>query len=290
MKYCIGALALIACGVMAQPGKPARTPWALDLHGVQFADGTMAQDGDYGDHHLGARLGYRTRLGPRWMVGANISYDRRAFDFDAETLFGGTLPVWERRDKVGVGLNVIHLLDERWSLIVAPRLQWSATEDASLSKGDSYGVLAGGLYTLNSDLQLGLGLSYLHDIKDTKAFPIILVKWQINEKWKLDNPFEPGFSGGAGLELSYRWNRHYELAWGAAYRSDRFALADGVAETAAPLAFLRWSYFPQTGWDLSVMAGYQFDGELEWDGQKWGRRKQDIDGRLGFGVSFNFMF
>ncbi len=285
--FCL-LLATLSCSVLARP--PAPPPWTLDLYGIQMQSGELAEDGDFDDSELGLQLGYRTRLGPNWMLGARVNYDYRRFDFDRTALFDGTLPQWSYRQRVGLGFNAIHRLNARWSLMLAPRVQWSAAEDASLADGFSYGVLAGGLAKINPDLQLGIGLSYLHEVKETTFFPILLVKWQISERWKLDNPFEPGFSGGAGLELSYRWNPHYELAFGAAYRSDRFVVEQGAVETRAPLAFLRWSYFPKGDWDLSVLLGYRFSGEMQWDPTGSARREQNLDPRLGAGASIAIQF
>ncbi|GAA5188954.1 DUF6268 family outer membrane beta-barrel protein [Ferrimonas gelatinilytica] len=281
-------LATLSLSAHARP--PAPPPWTLDIYGIQMQKGELAQDGDFDDSELGLQFGYSTRLGPKWILGARVNYDYRRFDFDRTALFDGALETWSHRQRVGLGFNAIHLLNQRWSLILAPRVQWSAAQEASLSDGFSYGLLAGGMAKVNPDLQLGVGFSYLNDVKDTTFFPIILVKWQISERWKLDNPFEPGFSGGAGLELSYRWNPHYEFAFGGAYRSDRFVVNDGAVETQAPLAFLRWSYFPEGDWDLSILLGYRFSGEMEWDPNGSGRRKQNIDARLGVGASLAFKF
>ncbi|SHH28380.1 DUF6268 family outer membrane beta-barrel protein [Ferrimonas marina] len=290
MKWLYGLLgaALLVPGTMARPQNVS--PWELDVTAVQFEDGSASEDGEFSDGSLQAKLGYRMRLGPQWMLGSNVSFGQRRFDFDNPLLFDDRLPAWDHRQQVGLGFNVIHLLNKEWSVIAAPRFQWAASDDASLGDGFSYGILAGGMRKFGDDLQLGLGVSYLNDVDETKVIPIILVRWQITDKLKLDNPFEPGFAGGAGLELSYRWNPHYELAFGGAYRGDRFAVSDGSVELQNPLAFLRVSYFPKASWDLSLLAGYRFDGDFEWQPDNGAKQEQELDGRLGVGVSFAFRF
>ncbi|MBY5992918.1 hypothetical protein [Ferrimonas balearica] len=291
MKSLWYSLLFLAPAALAQGGPPANfKPWDLTLYGVQMADGDLAQDGSLGDSALGMDLGYSTRLGPQWIVGSTVSLNRRYTDFSRDALFEGQLPSWEHRDRIGLGFNGIYLMDKQWQFILAPRFQWSAAKDASLSDGFSWGVLGGAMYSMSPDLQLGFGLSYLNDVKETKSFPIVLVKWQITERLKLDNPFEPGFAGRAGLELSYRWNPHFELGVGGAYRSDRFALEGGAAELEEPVAFGRLSYFPNEDWYLSGIIGYRTEGELNWEPDGAANRKQDVDGRLGFAVSFNWSF
>ncbi|MBY5979984.1 DUF6268 family outer membrane beta-barrel protein [Ferrimonas balearica] len=285
----LSLLALAATPALARP-QGAPSPWKLNLYGIQMADTDLAEDGGFKDSAFGAELGYSTRLGPKWILGASASVNRRYTDFDARTLFDDTLVRFDHRDRIGLGFNGIYLLNKEWQVIVAPRFQWAAAEDASLSDGFSYGVLAGGMYRVNEELQLGLGLSYLNDVNETKSFPILLVKWQITDKLKLDNPFDPGFAGRAGLELSYRWNPHFELGVGGAYRSDRFAAEQGAVEFEEPLFFGRLSYFPSDTWNVTAALGYRAEGEMKWEGDGLREQSQDLDGRMGFGVNVSWKF
>ncbi|MBY5922062.1 DUF6268 family outer membrane beta-barrel protein [Ferrimonas balearica] len=292
MKFPLLSLTLLAVASAPTLARPQmeRSPWELNLYGIQMADTDLARDGAMGDAAYGAEIKYGTRLGPKWMVASSVSLNRRYTDFDANALFGGSLARFDHRDRIGLGFNAIHFLNPQWRIILSPRFQWAAAENASLSDGFSYGVLAGGMYQVNQDLQLGLGLSYLNDVKETKSFPILLVKWQITDKLKLDNPFDPGFAGRAGLELSYRWNPHFELGLGGAYRSDRFTAERGAVEFEEPLFFGRLSYFPSNDWTLTAAIGYRTEGEMKWEPDGFANQKQDIDGRVGFGINFGWKF
>ncbi|MBY6186098.1 porin family protein [Marinobacter hydrocarbonoclasticus] len=292
MKLALISLPLLTLAVAPALARPqgAPAPWELDLYGVQMADTDLERDGGMGDASFGAELAYSTRLGPKWMLGSSVSLNRRTFDFDAPTLFDGTLGRFDYRDRIGFGFNGIYLHSREWQVIVAPRFQWAAADGADLSDGFSYGVLAGGMYRVSEGLQLGLGLSYLNDVKETKSFPILLVKWQITDKLKLDNPFDPGFAGRAGLELSYRWNPHFELGVGGAYRSDRFATENGAVEFEEPVFFGRLSYFPSDRWDVSAAFGYRAEGEMQWEPDGAPNPKQELDGRVGFGINMSWKF
>ncbi len=292
MKLPLIAVSLLALASAPALGRPqmARAPWEVNLYGIQMTDADLARDGKMGDSAFGAELKYGTRLGPKWMVASSASLDRRYTDFSRNALFGGSLKPFEHRDRVSLGVTGIHFFDAQWQFIVAPRFQWAADEHARLSDGFSYGLMAGGMYRVNETLQLGLGLSYLNDIKETKTFPILFVKWQITDKLKLDNPFDPGFAGRAGLELSYRWNPHFELGVGGAYRSDRFATERGAVELEEPLFFGRLTYFPAQNWHLTTAIGYRAEGEMKWEPDGAVNQKQDVDGRFGVGVNLNWKF
>ena len=47
-------------------------------------------------------------------------------------------------------------------------------------------------------LTLGLGAAVFHRIDETEVFPFPVIDWQIDDRWKLMNPFEAGPAGGAG--------------------------------------------------------------------------------------------
>ncbi len=59
--------------------------------------------------------------------------------------------------------------------------------------------------------------------------PFVIVRWQIDDRWRLANPFPAGPAGGAGLELAYSPDERWEFAAGGAHRTTRFRLdGDGV--------------------------------------------------------------
>ena len=64
-----------------------------------------------------------------------------------------------------------------------------------------------------------------HQFYETKVFPFPVIDWQIDDHWKLTNPFQAGPAGGAGLELNYAFNERWEMGIGGSYRSYVFRLS-----------------------------------------------------------------
>ena len=113
--------------------------------------------------------------------------------------------------------------------------------------------------------QVVFGVAYLNDIDEVRTLPYLAVSWQINDRWRLANPFQAGFSGPAGLELSYQFNPAWNVGLGNSRRTERFLIADDetVVETNEWVSYLRagWRVTPAIA--LNLYAGYYFNGELE---------------------------
>jgi hypothetical protein len=59
---------------------------------------------------------------------------------------------------------------------------------------------------------------------------VVFINWEITDRLRLSNPFDSGPTSPAGLELSYTFNKSWEIACGGGYRSYRFRLKEeGIA-------------------------------------------------------------
>lgn len=89
------------------------------------------------------------------------------------------------------------------------------------------------------------GLGVYDQIEKTSVFPVVIVDWRLNDRWRLVNPLPSGPTGPAGLELDYRFDGDWTAGGGVAYRSVRFRLNDrasapgGVGEESGVPLFLR---------------------------------------------------
>ena len=129
---------------------------------------------------------------------------------------------------------------------------------------------------MDASLTVGIGAGVFFGLEDTSGFPVLLVRWQINDHWRLGNPFRPGPAGPAGLELVYTGITAWEFGFGTSYRSERFALDRNnpagarYGEESGVATFLRASRDLGAGSQLDLYVGTVVGGELTWE---------DVDGR-----------
>lgn len=244
---------------------------------------------------LGA--GVNIPLDPQWSLGFRVGYDRLKYDWDniqftenndLASLFGRTGEHWDNIDRYRASVSLNYQMDKHWSFLLAPKIQYAYADTASSSDAKSYGIVVSAMYTFNSGNMIGIGAAYLNDIDEVRTDPYLTIYWKINENWTLANPFQAGFSGPAGLELSYRLNSDWNFGFGSSRRTERF-LIDGdntVVETNEWVTYLR------TGWQatpiltVNLAAGYYFDGDLKATNQS----ELDMDSQGIVGLNFEFKF
>ena len=131
-----------------------------------------------------------------------------------------------------------------------------------------HGAVIGAAKFFSPTLFLGLGAGVFRQIDKTAVFPFMIVNWQINDKWRLSNPFQASPTGGAGLELVYALDSDWDLAGGATYRTYRFRLRsdgptpDGIGRNQGIPVFARLTRKLGTQGRLDFYAGAVADGQL----------------------------
>jgi hypothetical protein len=230
-------------------------------------------------------------LNRQWSIGANLGYDNLDYDWriNQNTQLRSSAQPWSSINQYSGGLSLSYRPDNHWMFLVAPKLQYAYADTASASNAQSYGVVASGMYRFDSGNMLGLGVAYLNDISEVRTIPYLAVRWQISDKWVLANPFQAGFSGPAGLELSYQYNRDLSFGVGSSRRTERFLIADDDQT----IEVTEWVGFLRTGWQatnnvsLNVYAGYYFGGEMELSNPDL---TDDIENQAAFGLVFGVKF
>lgn len=206
-------------------------------------------------------------LNQQWSISLNANYDKLDFDWSGRGagLMAGQLSPWSSVDRYSAGVGLSYRPNQRWMFLFAPKIQYAYTEDASRSNAQSYGVVASGMYRFNNGNMLGLGVAYLNDISEVRTVPYLAVNWQISDRLKLGNPFSAGFSGPAGLELSYKLSDDIDAGVGASKRTQRFLVKDDNVAVEID----EWASFVRAGWvvneslSLNGYIGYYFNGEME---------------------------
>lgn len=182
----------------------------------------------------------------QFAAGLSLQYDFQQWHFDNPSGLGGTAP-WRDINQPQVGATFIYAPAEDWQIMVSPSVAWGYETGASSGNSATYGAVVVVSKDFSPTLTIGLGAAVYRQIFETRTYPFLAIEWQINERWKLANPFPAGPQGGAGLELSYAFGNGWEAGFGGTYRSFVFRLdqdgpvPNGIGEQTYIPVFLRLS-------------------------------------------------
>ena len=105
----------------------------------------------------------------------------------------------------------------------------------------------------------------------------------------LGNPFKSDFSGPAGLELSYQFNKDVSLGVGGSVKRQRFLVSgdDISAEVKETIAFIRASWDVTSKLKATAYAGYNANGTLEYSHDIG---EYDLDAHAAGALSLTYKF
>ncbi|MBR9726724.1 autotransporter outer membrane beta-barrel domain-containing protein [Shewanella intestini] len=227
----------------------------------------------------------------QWSVGVNLGYDNLDYGWKVNQnnqLINASVP-WTSINRYSVGMSVNYRPNNQWMFMVSPKVQYAYANTASSSNALSYGAVGMGMYRFDSGNMLGLGVAYLNDISEVRTVPYLAVKWQINDKLVLTNPFQAGFSGPAGLELQYQYNDNWDFGIGSSRRTERFL----VENDDTTIEIEEWVSFLRAGWKVSnsalihIYGGYYFAGEMQLSEPDV---SQDIENQMAGAIAFEVKF
>lgn len=227
-------------------------------------------------------------LDRHWSIGAKLAYDY--FDYDVFSSSIESQHAVETVERYRASLSLSYRLDKHWMFIFSPQLQYAASDTVSLSDAQSYGAFLSTLYHFNSGNMIGLGVGYVNDIDETRTVPFIAINWMLTDTLKLANPLSAGFSGPAGLELSYINHPNWDYGIGIANRTNRFLVADEqTAEIDEWVGFGRVSWKANSTFSVNVYAGYFFNGDLEFN-SPYSNENESIDNQSAFALAVIYNF
>lgn len=267
LSISIGALAAIAtASVAAQQSNATSVTYSIAPQYQGKAD--LDRGGDFSVTAVDVSLGVTTALSSSVRLGINGQVGFEDFSFDRASAFGALAP-WGRIDRATLSAPLTWMLEGGWRITAAPQFEYAAEDGAQASESYGYGGLAAVSRTFSSDLTFGVGVGVYRRLDENNVYPVVLVDWRIDERWRLSNPLPAGPAGPAGLELSYAIDPRWELGFGGAYRSFRFRLdkngpnPDGIGEyRLVPLfARLSWRFMPEARLDFYL--GAPLSGELK---------------------------
>ncbi|QIR16119.1 autotransporter outer membrane beta-barrel domain-containing protein [Shewanella aestuarii] len=270
----------------------SRSPFELNVARTSTESVTVGDNGNELQRDVwSAKLSAAMPLNKQWMIGANIGYDNLDYGWRIKqdsAIRNANVP-WSSINQYSAGLSLIYRPGNQWTFMFAPKIQYAYADIASSSNAQSYGAVASGMYRFESGNMLGVGVAYLNDISEVRTVPYLAVRWQISDKWVLANPFQAGFSGPAGLEVSYKLSDEWDFGVGSSRRTQRFL----IENDDTTIEIEEWVGFFRAGWQISqsvslnAYAGYFFGSEIELSEPK---STEDISNQAAGGLTFKINF
>lgn len=260
-------IAIPANTALAQTPNRNAAKVSASISGINQFDADLDDGGNAGWSGFIISGAYSQPVAPRFDLGVTLRYDYQKWRFSDPVAFGGASP-WQNLNAIAFGLSLDYAYQDDLRLSAAPVFGWSYATGASASNAMNYGAVLSMTKLFSPRLMLGGGVSVFRQIDETKVFPFVIVQWQIDDRWRLANPFRAGPAGGAGIELAYAVNDTWEIAGGGAYRSSRFRLDDsgiapgGVGESRLFPAFVRATHKMGAQTTLEIYAGVSAGGHI----------------------------
>jgi len=289
---------LLAAGTSALAQAPAPSGWSFSLDGGFGVQGDADLEGDSGSWSL-HRTFYSGGVDYRWnyrnSVGLSVGVGESDYDFETPNGVTTAGP-WDKVNEWRVSLPTRLALGQTSTLFVIPSLRDSGESGSGDSQ--SWALLAGAAWRFNEDLTLGPGVGVISRLEESaRVFPILLIEWNITERWNLSTGRGLAASQGPGLTLSYRLTPTWRLGLAGRYEEIQFRLDNagaapgGIGEDRAiPLVFTAgWS--PNRQVRLGLFAGLEFGGELNlYDAGGREIQSRDYDTAPVYGATFAFEF
>lgn len=223
------AAALLPTAPFAATPQPGEVNASAALSGIYQFDTDLDHGGDF-RWAAGIASGSITRrIAPQFSTGLALRYDFEDWKFSHPVAFGGAAP-WSHLNAPNISVDLGYAFDADLQIGISPLFGWAFESGAKTSEALTYGAILVATKVFSPSLMVGAGMGIVRQIDDTKVFPFLIVNWQIDDRWRLGNPFPAGPAGGAGLELTFAPDDRWEFAGGGAHRSTRYRLDDaGVA-------------------------------------------------------------
>ncbi|MCP4745576.1 MAG: hypothetical protein GY874_05450 [Desulfobacteraceae bacterium] len=256
-----------AIGQTEQEDNNSSLSYSFSYTPVYQFESDLDNGGSFDLHRHYLNLSITRQISKSTTIGLGFKYELEKWNFsDLSNILGAT--VWDNIHRPGISFPISLSFPNYLTLNLTPAFEWSGESDFEPGKG----FISGGTLSLsgplNKDFYVGVGFGLFDQIEATSFFPIIIIKWQINDRLLLTNPFRVGPAGPAGIELVYLPADEWELGVGGSYRTYRFRLnednsvAEGVGQNNFIFAFLRIRRKLSKAMALDFSCGSIFNGQL----------------------------
>ncbi len=289
----VALAAVAACS--ASGAVQAQGSWRpfASISPVHLGNADLDGGGDYSEFGAVVRAGVTRSIGGTNLAGVTFTYDYADYSFSDPVAFGGVAP-WDVVRRYGVAVPLAFGFAERWVLGVIPSVDWFRENGADEGESISWGGIVSVTRFFERGNRLGLGLGVFERIEKTSVYPLLLVDWQLDDRWRVVNPLPAGPTGPAGLEVDYRFDSGWRLGVGAAWRTKRFRLSEagpvpnGIGEERGMPVFLRATRDFGARMSLNLYAGVVTSGELRVENPNGNAlREVDVDPAPLLGLTFS---
>jgi len=298
LAHC-GKLAALALTLATLGGAHAQeSAWRPFVSVTPVYQGTadLEGGGDYSAWSALLRAGVSGSFGNGNRAALTLNYDYTDYSFSNPLAFAGAAP-WGVVQRFGVAVPLSFGIDPAWSVGFAPSVDWFRENGADTGEAFTWGGILSATRRFEGGNRIGFGIGAYDRIEDSSLFPVLLVDWRINDRWRLTNPLTAGPTGPAGLELDYRLDDSWNFGLGAAWRSTRFRLSEsgavpnGIGEERGVPVFLRATHAFDGRTSLNLYAGIVTGGQLRLEDATGGDLvEDDFDPAPLFGATFNARF
>lgn len=263
-----------------------------------FFDTDIDDGGEFNLNRFSVDTGVFYQVIDRLGVSINAGYDLLDFDFNKDEGFAGLNP-WGNINQLRLGTRMDYKISEEITTTAGIFARYSGESGAEFGDSLSYGGYIGAIYSFGRKFIIGGGIFLTSRIEDDlRVFPIILLRWQIDDKFLLSN-LDPGVRAGfgPGVKLQYNFSDNFNTSINAAYQSDRFRLdndgiaPEGVGEISSLPLWVSTSYKIRKNILFELFSGAAFFGELELDDEDGDNiDKEDFDPSFFMGGGFRVNF
>ncbi len=218
----------------------------------------------------------------RWFVSAGMDYvwDARSslgfsvgggksgYAFAGAGGFGGGDP-WNNIEDTRASVTWRFGFGETGLVTLIPTVRFDGETGASSGDSRTYGLYAAAAWRINDNLTIGPGIGVFSRLENSaRFFPILVIEWDISERWNLSTGRGLAASQGPGLTLSYQLSEAWTLGFAGRYEFIEFRLDDaGIAaggvgrDESIPLVFIA-TLKPSPKFSVTVFAGAEVIGTL----------------------------
>ena len=294
----LGVLLLSAAQAMAQA--PGSGPWSFRIEGG-FA---VQSDADLKDE-AGAFSVDRTFVGAavdytwdyRNAIGVSVGGGESDYDFEDFAGFTEIGP-WGEIEDTRASISGRFGFGEKGIGFLIPTIRFNGEKGADSGDSSTWGLFAGAAWIIDKDLTIGPGFGVFSRLEDsTRFFPILIVDWNISERWNLSTGRGLAASQGPGLTLTFQASKAFSLGLAGRYEENQFRLDDegeapgGVGRDKSLPLVLTAAWEPNRTVRVALLAGLEFAGKLKLEdesGQTITEHKYDP--APVYGATFEFRF
>jgi hypothetical protein len=239
--------------------------------GLAFQSSADLKDseGSFSVNRWFASIGLNYAWNTRNSIGISFGGGGSKYDFDDLTGIGDGNP-WEEIEDSRISITGRFGFGDTGSIILIPSARYNGEKDSKTSDGRTYGLFAAAAWRISEDLTIGPGIGVFSRLEDgTRIFPILVIDWDISERWNLSTGRGLAASQGPGLTLSYALSQSWSLGIAGRYENTEFRLDEngptpggvGRDQSIPVVAMATWD--PNRIVDLSVFAGIELNGKLK---------------------------